>query len=109
MTDSPLNDQDYSTQLAGVLRSRDPEALRGFLIESARRFGDPTQITELQEQTPDQLLILMHRMTTARPDLAAFHAESEAWLQSHGQSPPKPSGGSPRSSGRGQSRPGKRR
>jgi hypothetical protein len=63
-----------------MLEQRDAEALRAFLIAQARQFGDEAQAAEIAERAPDAIAALMHQMTLARPDLAALHAESRAWL-----------------------------
>lgn len=77
-------DRGYVERLGVVLRQRSPEALKTFLLESARRFGDEGQVAQVAEQTPDEIEILMHRMTLARSDLGALHAESRAWLATQG-------------------------
>ena len=92
MAESSLSDQEYAAQLGAVLSRRDPQALRGFLIENARRFGDPAQEAELLQQSGAALAMMMHRMIVSRPDLAAMHAESQRWLQEHGFDAPRRQG-----------------
>ena len=74
----------YASQLADVLRSRDPEKLRAFLLDSARRFGDDRQVAEVQEKGPEEMEELLHRMIVARRDLPNLHRESAAWLARRG-------------------------
>jgi len=90
------SDRDYVRELGTVLRRRDPKALRTFLIEQARRFGDDDQVTQIAQQSDAEIEVLMHRMTLARADLASFHGESRAWLARRG--PHTPSGGPGRKS-----------
>ena len=75
---------DYFGALGATLRKRDPEALRAFLLEQARRFGDETQASEITARKGDDMAALLHQMTLARPDLASLHAESRAWLTERG-------------------------
>jgi hypothetical protein len=70
------------------LRQRSPEALRGFLVANARRFGDERQVADIDGQSADEIEALMHRMTLARSDLAEFHTSSRAWLASRGLTGP---------------------
>ena len=77
------SDQDYKARLGAVLRRRDPAALHLFLRQSAAGYGDERQVTEVEQQSHAEMAELLHRMTLARPDLAAFHAESRAWLAAH--------------------------
>ncbi len=83
-------DQDYVRQLGEILRRRDPEALRGFLVEQAARFGDERQVADVRERDPAELEALLHRMIVALPDLVDLHAESERWLATHGAGPLPP-------------------
>jgi hypothetical protein len=66
-----------------VLRSRSPSALRDFLVERARRYGDERQVAEIEGRGADDLEALMHRMILARPDLSELHAGSRRWLAAH--------------------------
>ena len=74
----------YATQLGAVLRRGDPEALRTFLIENARRFGDEHQVADVDSKSYEEMRELLHRMTLARPDLKDLHRQSRAWLEQHG-------------------------
>ncbi len=74
----------YVAQLGSVLRRRDVAALRAFLLQSAQRFGDMKQVTDVQEKTEDELEELLHRMIVARPDLKDLHRASREWLFRHG-------------------------
>jgi hypothetical protein len=74
----------YRDRLGAVLRARDPAALRAFLLDSARRFGDQRQLDEVSHKSDAELEELMHRMIVARPDLAALHRASRDWLARHG-------------------------
>ena len=105
-------DRDYVRRLGEVLRRRDPEALRGFLVEQAARFGDERQVADVRERNTAELEALLHRMIVARPDLADLHAESERWLATHGAGsvptgrrradrPPRRPGGGRRRGGQG--------
>lgn len=75
-----LSDRSYVEQLGAVLRQRDPEALRRFLMARAGEFGDEAQLPRIREQSLLEMEALMHRMTTVRPDLEEFHRESQSWL-----------------------------
>src|SRR4051812_11218847 len=77
-------DRQYVDRLGDVLRERDPAALRAFLAENARRFGDASQVTAITAQSDAEIETLLHRMILARADLASFHAESRRWLAEHG-------------------------
>ena len=70
----------YATQLAAVLRRRDPLVLRQFLLDSAARFGDARQVDDVQHKSGPELEELMHRMILARPDLKDLHRASREWL-----------------------------
>ena len=59
-------------------------ALRAFLLQSAERFGDATQVADVQEKSEDELEELLHRMIVARPDLDDLHRASREWLFHHG-------------------------
>ena len=77
----------YATQLGETLRRRDPERLRQFLVESARRFGDDRQVTDVESKSPGEMEELLHRMILALPDLRDHHRESQAWLEDRGIAP----------------------
>ncbi len=81
-------DESYTAQLGDVLRTRDPGALRGFLVLQAGRYGDGRQVAEIQAQSDDEITTLLHRMIVTRPDLEALHADSRSWLAEHGALPP---------------------
>lgn len=66
------------------MRRRDPWALKGFLVESARRFGDERQVEDVSAKSDDEMSELMHRMIIARPDLRDLHRASREWLFHHG-------------------------
>jgi hypothetical protein len=74
-------------KLAEVLRQRDPIALRDFLAASALRFGNPRESEEIRHRDASEMLLVMHQMIVARPDLRDVHAESQRWLRSHGLDP----------------------
>jgi hypothetical protein len=74
----------YAAQLGAVLRLRDASALRGFLIESAGRFGDTRQVADVEGKSDAELEELLHRMIVARPDLEDLHRASREWLFRHG-------------------------
>ena len=82
----------YATQLAAVLRRRDPHALRQFLLDSAARFGDARQVADVEGKRDAELEELMHRMILARPDLKDLHRASREWLFRHGIDTFGPSG-----------------
>jgi hypothetical protein len=84
----PEGKRDYVADLGSTLRRRDPEALRNFLLDQARQFGDESQAAEISGRGPDEMAALMHQMTLARPDLAALHPESRAWLTERGHPVP---------------------
>jgi hypothetical protein len=66
------------------LRRRDAAALRLFLVQSAQRFGDERQVTDVESKSPDEMEELLHRMIVARPDLSDLHRASREWLFRHG-------------------------
>ena len=74
----------YAARLGAVLRRRDVVALRAFLIESAQRFGDDTQVSDVQAKSDEEMEELLHRMIVARPDLNDLHRASRQWLFEHG-------------------------
>ena len=74
----------YAAQLGSVLRRRDVEALRAFLLQSASRFGDMKQVLDVQGKSEDEMEELLHRMIVARPDLEDLHRASREWLFRHG-------------------------
>jgi hypothetical protein len=74
----------YAAQLGSVLRRRDVEALRAFLLQSAARFGDMKQVLDVQGKSEDEMEELLHRMIVARPDLEDLHRASREWLFRHG-------------------------
>ncbi|MBV9580748.1 MAG: hypothetical protein JO057_19375 [Chloroflexi bacterium] len=74
----------YATRLGAILRRRDPAALRQFLLESAERFGDDRQVTDVASKSDAEMQELLHRMIVARPDLADLHRASREWLFRHG-------------------------
>lgn len=82
-------DLQYVELLGDTLRAQDPERLRSFLVDQARRFGDEAQVVEIAGQSAAELEALMHRMTVARSDLAELHLASRAWLQQHGHGAPQ--------------------
>jgi hypothetical protein len=77
----------YAMQLGAVLRRRDASALRQFLVQSARRFGDARQVAGVEGRSDEQMQELLHRMILARPDLKDLHRASRAWLVQHGIDP----------------------
>jgi hypothetical protein len=74
----------YREQLGSVLRACDAAALRGFLLRSAERFGDPKQVDDVLAKSDDEVEELLHRMILARPDLSDLHRASREWLFRHG-------------------------
>jgi hypothetical protein len=74
------SDREYKARLGAILRQRDPAALHLFLRQSAAGYGDDRQVSEVEEQSHDEMEELMHRMILARGDLADLHPESRAWL-----------------------------
>ena len=70
----------YAARLGAVLRQRNPQALRQFLLDSARRFGDERQVEDVEGKSDDEMQELLHRMILARPDLSALHRASREWL-----------------------------
>lgn len=77
----------YPAQLGVVLRRRDPRALRRFLLDSARRFGDTNQVADVEAKSDEEMTELLHRMIVARPDLGDLHRASREWLFTHGIDP----------------------
>jgi hypothetical protein len=74
----------YPAQLGSVLRRRNAVALRSFLLQSARRFGDERQVADVETRSDDEMEELLHRMIVARPDLDDLHRASREWLFRHG-------------------------
>ncbi|MBI2756881.1 MAG: hypothetical protein HYX52_09245 [Chloroflexi bacterium] len=74
----------YSERLGAVLRQHSPVALRTFLREQAARFGDPSQVEDVDVKSDDEMEELMHRMIVARPDMLDDHRASREWLFKHG-------------------------
>jgi hypothetical protein len=74
-------------ELGAVLRLRDTLALRDFLAASARRFGNEAEAAEIAAREPAEMLLIMHQMIVARPDLQPLHADSQRWLRGHGLDP----------------------
>ena len=74
----------YANQLGAVLRTRDPVALRRFLLASAERFGDERQVDDVLGKSDAEMEELLHRMIISRPDLDDLHRASREWLFRHG-------------------------
>jgi hypothetical protein len=74
----------YTAQLGRVLRQRNAQALREFLSQSALRFGDSRQVTDVDSKSDDEMEELLHRMIVARGDLEDLHRASREWLFRHG-------------------------
>ena len=74
----------YVTQLGQVLRRRDAEGLRRFLLEAAKRFGDARQVADVERKPDLEMQELLHRMIVARPDLKDLHRASREWLFKQG-------------------------
>jgi hypothetical protein len=74
----------YRSQLGAVLRRRDFAALRQFLLDSAQRYGDAKQVTDVEAKSDPEMEELLHRMIVARPDLRDLHRASREWLFHHG-------------------------
>jgi hypothetical protein len=70
----------YAAQLGAVLKRRDPLALRQFLLQSAQRFGDERQVSDVQSKSDAEMEELLHRMIISRPDLSDLHRASREWL-----------------------------
>jgi hypothetical protein len=68
------NYTDFRRALDVVLRQRDPQALRDFLIERGQW---------APESEPDPAYMWL--MIAGSPALADLHAEAEAWLRAHGR------------------------
>jgi hypothetical protein len=62
-------------------------ALRAFLAVSARRFGNEREGAEIETREIPEMLLIMHQMIVARPDLQPLHADSQRWLRGHGLDP----------------------
>lgn len=67
--------QDFRRDLDAVLVTRDPQALRRFLIEQEQWTPDTTMDPEAA----------MWLMIAASPGLASMHPEARAWLKAHGR------------------------
>ena len=80
----PGREPSYPEQLGLVLRARDPEKLREFLLQSAQRFGDERQVADVQAKSDEEMEELLHRMIVARPDLSDLQRASREWLFRHG-------------------------
>jgi hypothetical protein len=80
-------DSSYVRELGAVLQQRDPLALRAFLAASARRYGNEREGAEIETRELSEMLLIMHQMIVARPDLQSLHADSQRWLRGHGLDP----------------------
>ena len=74
MSDAPSGYPDFRRRLDGVLRQRDPAALRAFLI-AAGQWG---------EETTTDPEAAMWMMIATSPALASDHADARQWLMTHG-------------------------
>ncbi|MBX5490252.1 MAG: hypothetical protein IRZ14_03765 [Chloroflexi bacterium] len=83
----PAGATGYAAELGAVLRRRDPEALRAFLAASARRYGNAGEAAAIEAMPREEMLLTLHRMIMARPDLRDLQAESARWLRTHGLDP----------------------
>lgn len=79
----PETDASYVSKLCEVLRTKDVEALRQFLIKSAEN-RDPDYVAEIEAIPAGELEKRMYKMIAARPDLADMHADARRWLNEHG-------------------------
>ncbi len=66
-------DERYVAELGRVLRTGKPAALKIFLLDRARQYGDDRQVAAIEAKDRAELEALMHRMILARPDLADLH------------------------------------
>ena len=66
---------DFRRELDAVLRRRDPQALRAFLIERGQWEPETTQDPESY----------MWMMIAGSPALADLHAQADRWLTAHGR------------------------
>jgi len=73
-SDRPLDPRAFRAALDALLRQRDPEALRAFLV--ARGQWAPGTTTDPEAA--------MWMMIAASPALADLHAQAEEWLRTHG-------------------------
>ena len=78
------SDTAYVRGLLNVLRKRDVDALRGFLIEEAE-LRDPSRVAEIQSIGDDNLEARMYKMILARTELGELHADARRWLREHGR------------------------
>jgi len=83
------SDAAYVQQLGKVLRRRDVAALREFLVKSANERDDPGEAAEITGMPEADLETRMHKMITARRDLADLYEESSRWLSERGHRPVK--------------------
>lgn len=65
----------FRSELDRVLRQRDPQALRAFLVERGQWQPDATMDPEAAQWM----------MIAASPNLGDLHDEAGAWLQAHGR------------------------
>jgi len=65
---------DFRAQLDAVLRQRDPQALRAFLVRAG-------QWPEASPEFPEQQ---MWMMIAGSPNLSDLHEEARTWLTAHG-------------------------
>ncbi len=73
----------YAAQLGAVLRRRDAEALRQFLLQPAHRFGAERQVDDVEQKSDAEMQELLHRMILARPDLKDIHRAGGEYLLRH--------------------------
>ena len=74
MSDAPSGYPDFRRRLDGVLRQRDPAALRAFLIAEGQ-WGEETTTD------PEAAMWMMIATSSA---LASDHADARQWLMTHG-------------------------
>ena len=67
----------YAAQLGNVLRRRDVVALRSFLLQSARRFGDDRQAADVESKSDDE----MEELNEIRAERDLWMARAEALAQ----------------------------
>jgi hypothetical protein len=80
-------DSSYVQQMGRVLRTKDVNALREFLVKSANDRNDSGEAAELEGIPQADLESRMHKMIMARADLAGMHDSSREWLVGHGFEP----------------------
>lgn len=79
----PDMDSAYIKGLLIILKKRDVDALRDFLLEEAR-VRNPEKVEEINYISDEDLEARMYKMILSRQELGDLHADARRWLREHG-------------------------